>query len=265
MEVFKIKPLIQVFHNAIEKPQEIIDFFENGYKWDDWYTFGKSLFITNIEPNHFESFPEKEKWDKVLTSENTEEYKMLKRLTDGFYESTKLYFEDTQQEFKDMYFMSFDIANYHAGEWMDYHTDYIQQKENFPGFKFHTTAVIYLNDDYDGGELSFIELNKDKEILWVYDYKPKAGDVVVFPSTPPFYHSSLKTENGTKYIVRTYWRTNQEPTEEWEEGIKKYGEEEWIKQQEEKAKEIETQINKTIDGRNFGINVIINKDEENEF
>jgi hypothetical protein len=32
MEVFKIKPLIQVFHNAIEKPQEIIDFFENGYK-----------------------------------------------------------------------------------------------------------------------------------------------------------------------------------------------------------------------------------------
>jgi heme-degrading monooxygenase HmoA len=101
--------------------------------------------------------------------------------------------------------------------------------------------------------------------LWVYDYKPKAGDVVVFPSTPPFYHSSLKTENGTKYIVRTYWRTNQEPTEEWEEGIKKYGEEEWIKQQEEKAKEIETQINKTIDGRNFGINVIINKDEENEF
>jgi hypothetical protein len=89
---------------------------------------------------------------------------MLTRLTNGFYESTKLYFEDTKEEFRDMYFMNFDIANYNPGEGMSYHTDYIQQKENFPGFKFHTTAVIYLNDNYEGGELSFIELDKNKEI-----------------------------------------------------------------------------------------------------
>jgi hypothetical protein len=97
---------------------------------------------------------------------------------------------------------------------MNYHTDYRQERFLIPEIKFHTTAVFYLNDNYIGGEISFIELDDEQNILWSYDYKPKAGDVVVFSSNEPIYHGVNTIESGEKYMIRTYLRFNQPPTPE---------------------------------------------------
>jgi hypothetical protein len=55
------------------------------------------------------------------------------------------------------------------------------------------SALIYLNDDYRGGELTFTKLN--------YTLKPGSGDLVIFPSGMLFKHQSLAVEAGRKYAL----------------------------------------------------------------
>lgn len=55
------------------------------------------------------------------------------------------------------------------------------------------SLLIYLNDNYEGGGISFPWLN--------YTYQPKAGDLVFFPSNHIFSHESLPIEAGNKYAL----------------------------------------------------------------
>jgi len=62
------------------------------------------------------------------------------------------------------------------------------------------TIVVYLNDDYDGGELHFVEPELDIKI------KPKAGSIVVFPSFMPYKHESCHISNGRKMLITYHWK-----------------------------------------------------------
>ena len=55
------------------------------------------------------------------------------------------------------------------------------------------SMLLYLNDDYTGGELSFTRLN--------YTYRPTAGDMVMFPSGTLFKHRAHTVETGRKYAL----------------------------------------------------------------
>lgn len=55
------------------------------------------------------------------------------------------------------------------------------------------SVLIYLNDDYDGGELTFNRLN--------YSYHPSAGDLVMFPSGNLYMHQAQSVTRGTKYAL----------------------------------------------------------------
>jgi predicted 2-oxoglutarate/Fe(II)-dependent dioxygenase YbiX len=55
------------------------------------------------------------------------------------------------------------------------------------------SLLIYLNDDFEGGELSFDRLN--------YSYHPSAGDLVLFPSTNLYLHQAQPVTHGTKYAL----------------------------------------------------------------
>jgi Rps23 Pro-64 3,4-dihydroxylase Tpa1-like proline 4-hydroxylase len=59
------------------------------------------------------------------------------------------------------------------------------------------SAVLYLNNDYEGGELFFPNQN--------VKIKPEPGSVVVFPSVDPYYHQSLEVISGMKYAVPGFW------------------------------------------------------------
>jgi hypothetical protein len=56
----------------------------------------------------------------------------------------------------------------------------------------HLAGWVYLNDDYDGGEISFIHQN--------VSFKPKAGDLVLFPGNIHYWYH-VAPANGSRYIM----------------------------------------------------------------
>jgi hypothetical protein len=58
------------------------------------------------------------------------------------------------------------------------------------------TWSMYLNDEFEAGETEFLYQQ--------YRYKPKAGDIVIFPAGLTHVHRGNPPINGTKYIL-TGW------------------------------------------------------------
>ena len=80
------------------------------------------------------------------------------------------------------------------------HTDgqFLQNGYAVPGNDRDLTAVLYLNDDYEGGELYFTFL--DLKI------KPSKGDVITYPTTFQYRHG-VNPVLGNRYVL-TFWFTS---------------------------------------------------------
>ncbi|CAB5218195.1 Oxoglutarate/iron-dependent dioxygenase [uncultured Caudovirales phage] len=69
---------------------------------------------------------------------------------------------------------------------------HIDAGDEYSHFKY--SAVIYLNEDFDGGELIFPNIG--------YTYEPKAGDIVFFPSDDDDYeHMVNLLKSGKRYVI----------------------------------------------------------------
>jgi hypothetical protein len=62
------------------------------------------------------------------------------------------------------------------------------------------SSLAYLNDDYEGGELYFPHLG--------FKIKPKAGDIIFFPSNYIYSHGSAPIISGNKYVAVTMFDYN---------------------------------------------------------
>ncbi len=63
------------------------------------------------------------------------------------------------------------------------------------------TSIIYLNDDYEGGELYFPQHNG-------FEIKPKRGTMLIFSGTIDNMHGIKKVTSGTRYTHVTFWSNN---------------------------------------------------------
>jgi predicted 2-oxoglutarate/Fe(II)-dependent dioxygenase YbiX len=87
-----------------------------------------------------------------------------------------------------MAYEAFNFVKYEgAGTHFKIHADH------GPTYVTTVSIVVYLNDDYEGGEIWFPRFD--------LTHKPKAGDIVVFPSTYIYEHASQDMVSGTKYSV----------------------------------------------------------------
>ena len=87
------------------------------------------------------------------------------------------------------YWEAMNLVKYDKGEHFQYHHDH--------GYSYNCTVslVAYLNDDYEGGEISFK--------LQDLQVKPEAGDLFIFPSNFMYPHRAMPVHNGTKYSLVT--------------------------------------------------------------
>jgi hypothetical protein len=119
---------------------------------------------------------------------------------------------------------------------MSYHSDFIREPIESPGYKFAITGLAYFNDDYEGGEIDFVIDNE------LYKYKPEAGDYLIFPSGHPeiltkdgivYLHGVLPAVGAHKYLSRMYWMKYSPGDAEWFEKEKEFGKSEWAAMQDE--------------------------------
>jgi hypothetical protein len=88
-----------------------------------------------------------------------------------------------------LYYEAFNFVKYEGeGTHFNIHADH------GPAYNCTVSAVIYLNDDYQGGEIKFPRLDN-------FVHTPKSGDIAVFPSNYIYEHASLPMKSGTKYCV----------------------------------------------------------------
>lgn len=87
------------------------------------------------------------------------------------------------------YWEALNFVKYGPNQHFQEHTDH--------GFSYNcvVSMVGYVNDDYEGGEISF-------RIQGV-QIKPKAGDLFIFPSNFMYPHRAMPVHSGTKYSIVT--------------------------------------------------------------
>ena len=119
----------------------------------------------------------------------------------NYYDTIKFGFETAVNDYikehnkiKIQSYTHFRINSYTTGGFMKEHIDNIHyshgQKQGYP----HLTSLIFLNDEYEGGEF----------VLCGEPLEKKKGSAVVFPSNFMYPHEVKKVTKGTRYSVMTW-------------------------------------------------------------
>lgn len=89
---------------------------------------------------------------------------------------------------------------------MGYHLDSVDANIE-PGAKHAVTANIYLNDNYENGEINFLYAKNlssiETKTAEIVSYKPEAGDVVVYPSVWPVAHGVNFPVGANRYLLNS--------------------------------------------------------------
>jgi hypothetical protein len=250
-----IYPRIVVYKNLLKDSEKIAKMLMSSKNatedthylkpWKDWKPMGNMMMIDRLDFDETDSSDQNKNNQKELLKNIYEAFETSTRDFFESYPNTEYYpdfiktWDMSQHPWirSNISFLRYDPTNYNyqngrPGLAMDYHTDTHEFNTDSPGRKFIVTATMYLNDNYEGGAVSFL----DEDSGSVTDYKPKAGDVTVFPSGAPYYHGIQPIFGNERYLLRMFWYYDFEGTEEWHLNKNKYGEELWKQMQDEKIK-----------------------------
>jgi hypothetical protein len=84
----------------------------------------------------------------------------------------------------------FNVLKYQTGE------EYKAHYDGGSASARSISPILYLNDDYEGGEIEFVNFN--------VTIKPEKGMLVLFPGTYPYAHIAHPVTSGTKYAIVTW-------------------------------------------------------------
>ena len=102
------------------------------------------------------------------------------------------------------------LVMWKEGKYMAIHKDngYEDDKEEFWMRKY--SAVLYLNDDYDGGETIILKENSDEVEI---ENKPKKGSVIIFRSDESCLHGVNKVLRGNRLTLGMWFTTDKQHEE----------------------------------------------------
>lgn len=87
--------------------------------------------------------------------------------------------------------INYVVTKYSKGQFFKEHTDTTKE------FPRKISAILYLNDNYTGGTITFTKFNKT--------FKPNANSLFIFPSSEYFSHSADPVIDGIKYVIVGFW------------------------------------------------------------
>ena len=229
---------ILVFHNALTDPKKFESLLIPGSEyvkpWQNWYHLGQETSFLTYPNFMTDSFPTKNKWDaKYLALDNP----IASETASIFYETTSEYISKYNVTMPNWSHYGPCILSHSAKSMdgtlaMQYHTDFKMAETNNPGYKFWITCLLYVNDDYDGGEIAFKVFSdennvSEKDSFVHFKYKPQAGDMLILPAHHPYYHGVCKTLSNQKLFIRMFWGHEYDGSPEWKANELKYGKETW--------------------------------------
>jgi hypothetical protein len=180
---------IVYFEDAISNPEkwlEKVDSISDDVisDWVSWeanaettYVYGERKFISIKDSSQKES----------------DSGKLTMEIIDAMYDCAKEYAKLYDIKDEPGIAKDFVLNKYAEGQEMGQHTDWNEDQK-----MLEYSFVIYLNDNYEGGEIYFSKQN--------ITLKPKAGSIILFPSKEPYLHGSLKLTSGRKIFIPHFWR-----------------------------------------------------------
>lgn len=149
-----------------------------------------ALSIANYAKTHtleFEEFGNGEKEFTVHTYHQIQKHDQ--GLLDVMQEYAKKVYDFVQNNydgpFADFYETKTHIAKFLPGYGMHEHYD--------AGRPNDIATLVYLNNDYDGGEIYFP--------AYKISFKPEPGDLLTFPDNPNFVHGVKEVRDGIRYTT----------------------------------------------------------------
>jgi hypothetical protein len=107
---------------------------------------------------------------------------------------------------------SCDLRKWHPGEYQEPHADsegnydgtddyFVDQflVDNFSSLFIDVGCIMYLNDEYSGGEIYFP--------AYEIEIKPKPGDLIFFPGSHLYMHGVKELASGNRYTLTTFYTT----------------------------------------------------------
>lgn len=215
-KVYYYEDCIKDFDNLMKTIDELdaMEKEDGISSWLDWTASNDKNFIYGLtktyDLNAINSMQEPYK-SKMLFVYNT--------IFDSFYDVCKDYAASIGDPDEPNLFPVFNIKKYNVGVGMGSHFD-----QNDGDITLRYSFNIYLNDDFEGGEVSFT-LSEYKEVRMQpspdLDYevalkensvdfgvKPKAGSIIIFPSAAPYYHTAHLVKSNFKYMIPGHWIHN---------------------------------------------------------
>ncbi len=86
----------------------------------------------------------------------------------------------------------YSILKYGVGQ------KFVNHIDDHKDYHRRMSTIYYINDNYEGGQIVFPRFG--------ITYKPKANELLVFPSTYVYNHSVLPVIEGTRYAVVSWLR-----------------------------------------------------------
>jgi hypothetical protein len=200
--------------DQLMKTIDELDALNNNEPWENW--------TSSNDKEHI--YGQTKSFDKNQINTMEEPYKskmayIFDTIMESFYDVSKDYATSIGDNDEPRLFPVFNIKKYNAGIGMGSHYDQLDGDKTL-----RYSLVMYLNDDFEGGELSFI-LSEYEDLYKIpspdldYDIavekneisfglKPKAGSIIIFPSSAPYHHTAHIVKTGFKYMVPGHWIHN---------------------------------------------------------
>jgi predicted 2-oxoglutarate/Fe(II)-dependent dioxygenase YbiX len=126
--------------------------------------------------------------------------------------------------------VSSHAQKWQAGAFAPFHSDNTDMEGNPSAWeKSKLVCLLYINDDYDGGDLDF----RDHDLT----IAPKVGELITFPGGINNVHQVTVVKNGTRHTIGAFWdylesEYSEERMAEWEAEIQEVRADQKVQQDE---------------------------------